>query len=233
MLCLGFFHLSALAQFEDAEYVKEEAGIPDKPGPKFVIKTNPLAIISGEIPLFTSEYRLLGEYIPDYRQSYNAGISLFTMGPILRAALNQDSVFATSGFTSRDFAVLGYRIQAGYRFYPLYMLKWSYLSEFVPPEGFYLYGLVSHSDARFFLRSDPNTQIQFAHTSITLNLGYQLLVEDDITLDFYVGSGYKSNQVLERSAAGSSVITSAFDESTFIYNSNVKINFGIHIGYVF
>lgn len=224
--------LQTHAQF-DEDYVQEQPKPVVGGKPQFLLKTNPLAIISGEIPVFTSEYRLLGEYIPDNKQSYNFGVSLFTMGPLLRQALDNDSSLAGSNISSTDFRVLGYRLQAGYRFYPFYLLKKTYLSEIEVPEGFYVYGLVSHSDARFYIRNNRTNQIQFSHTSVTLNLGYQLLIVDDIFFDVYAGAGYKNNQVVEISPGSSNVVTREFADIGFIYGTNLKINLGLHIGYRF
>ncbi len=219
-------------QFEE-EYVEERQYNIEKPGPKFVLKTNPLAILSGEIPIVTSEYRILLEYVPDYKQSYTGGVSLFTMSPILRSVINSDSSLKNIGLNSTDFSLLGYRIQGGYRLYPLGLINKSATEGTFPPKGLYLFGLISYSDARFFQNGNSSTQIQFSHASATLNIGYQFIIDADFSLDLYFGSGYKNNQILEVSRSGRNVISQDLIGDTFIYNSNIKINFGINFGIVF
>lgn len=226
LLALGSF-----AQFDD--YVEENPIEQVKQGPTFVFKTNPLSVISGEIPFFTSEYRALLEYIPDYKSSYSGGVSLFTMGPILKAALNQDTAFQNANFTAKDFALLGYRIQLGYRLYPIGMINKSVIDGTFPPKGLFLFGLVSYSDARLFLRSNRGNQIQFSHFSLSGNVGYQFVFDDVFTLDLYFGAGYKNNQVNEVSRTNTRVITNQFGDDLFIYNNHLKVNFGVNLGFVF
>lgn len=228
LILIGF---SLSAQFED--YVEESYEINKvKSGPKFIFKTNPLSLISGEIPLLTSEYRGLLEYVPDYKSSYTAGISFYTMGPILKAAFEQDSSMKGSGFTVQDFALLGYRAQLGYRIYPQGMGSKNAIDGTFPPKGFFLFGLVSYSDARLFLRSNRSNQIQFSHFNITANTGYQFVIDDVFTIEVYLGAGYKKNQINEISRTNSRSISNQLGEESFIYDNNLKINFGFNFGII-
>ena len=232
LIALVFINLSLSAQFDD--YVDEShVAVEKNSGPKFVFKTNPLAILSGEIPIFASEYRAVVEYVADYKSSFTGGVSLYTMSPILKAVLDQDSSFVNSGFTAQNFALLGFRLQLGYRIYPMAMVNKSAIDGTFPPEGFFLFGLVSYSDARFFLRNNRGDQIQFSHLNITANAGYQFVFEELFTLDLYLGTGYKNNQIIEVSRTNRRALSGSITEDTFIYDSNLKINFGINFGIVF
>ena len=229
-LLICSFSLSA--QFE--EYV-EESHEPNKQnsGPKFVFKTNPLAVLSGEIPIFASEYRGVIEYVADYKSSYTGGVSLYTMSPFLKSSLEQDSSFQNAGVTAQDFALLGFRLQLGYRLYPLAMVNKNAIDGTFPPKGLFLFGLVSYSDARLFQRANRSDQIQFSHLNITANAGYQFVFDELFTLDLYLGAGYKNNQIIEVSRTNRKVINDDMINDLFIYDSNLKINLGINIGIIF
>ena len=220
------------AQFEDHA---EESHADEKKetGPKFIFKTNPLSVLSGEIPIITSEYRGILEYVADYKSSYTAGISVYTMGPILKTALGQDSAFTGAGFTAQDFALLGFRAQLGYRFYPLGMANKGAIGSTLPPKGVFLFGLVSYSDARLFLRSNSSNQIQFSHFNATANVGYQFVIEKLITFEIYLGTGYKNNQIIEVSRTNRQAIGNQLAPDSFIYDSNLKVNFGFNFGIIF
>ncbi|UTW62041.1 hypothetical protein KFE98_18825 [bacterium SCSIO 12741] len=197
-----------------------------------IIKTNPLAIVSGEIPLYSAEFRLLGEYVTGPRTGVVLGASYLGMGLILRSALDADSI--NTGYSSWDYGFNGFRLQGGFRYYikkPGVRLT---DPDFKPaPGGFYVMGLVSYSNAKYYLKQYPNEYYRFNFISYTLNVGVQFLLGDKLVLDPYWGLGYKQNQVFEVINQSSRRINDPDLQDDFIFGSNLKINIGINMGFRF
>lgn len=210
--------------YVDKAFIKEVAKFNTR---KLIIKVNPLAIISGNIPLYSSEFRLVGELVSGPKTSLILGVSYLGMGPLLRSLL--DSIGAPTGQSSWDFGFNGFRIQAGFRYY----LKKPRLKitdpKFKPaPRGFYIFPLISYSTAKFYLKSDKDNFDRFTHLSVTMNVGVQFLLGDKMTLDPYWGIGYKKNTITD--PGGTSRLSSADLQGDFIYGTNIKLNFGLNLG---
>lgn len=196
---------------------------------KFIIKTNPIAILSGDIPFFSSEFRLVGEFVTGPKTGLVLGASYLGMGLILRSAIEQDSSGTPTGESSWDYGFNGYRVQAGFRYYVKNPRLKITDPKFNPaPRGFYLFPLISYSSAKFYQKSDPDDYIQFIHLNVTMNVGVQFLLGDRMTLDPYIGVGYKKNTVTDRNRT-SILDTTELDES-FIYGTNIKLNLGLNLG---
>ena len=82
-----------------------------------VLKTNPLAMLMGDIPYVSTEYRLLGEFVTGPKTSIAAGVSYLGMSPWLRAIIENSSNGSGTTLNSWDFAFNGFRLQLGARRY--------------------------------------------------------------------------------------------------------------------
>lgn len=223
------------AQFEDikpensTDYINYE-----QPKHTFNIKSNPFSVISGDIPVFSAEYRLIAEYIPNRKTSISFGLSYLGLGPLIRAIASLDSTFQSNGNSPTDLKFRGVRVQTGYRLYLNSLLTKTATSKTeIPPEGVFVYGLFSYSRAKFFDRKFPQYYADFILLSATLNVGYQFLLTDQITFELYFGGGYKNNQIFEVSPTNRRRINEDWIKNNFIYGNNTKINFGFNFGVAF
>lgn len=190
-----------------------------------IIKTNPLAILWGSIPL-TAEYRVMIELTSSRNQSNQIGISYLGKSPVLK--LFEDSIEELNLLIVR-----GIRFQASHKFYinKLGDLLGLPYSEYAP-HGLYISPHLSYSTAKFstkFLNSQ-DVFIKGTHFNVNLLAGYQL-IRDFWALDFFAGLGYKKNTWIEQDQQNSiNINTSDFGK---FYNSPVKLNLGFNVGVVF
>ena len=150
-----------------------------------IIKTNPLTILWGSIPL-TAEYRVMVEQTSSKNQSDQIGISYLGKSPVLK-------LFEDSTEDSNLLIVRGFRFQASHKFYinKLGDLLGLPFSEYAP-HGLYISPHLSYSTAKFstkFLNS-RDVFIRITHFNVNFLVGYQL-IHDFWALDFFVGLGYK------------------------------------------
>ncbi|MGB0403455.1 MAG: hypothetical protein ACPGEG_05110 [Salibacteraceae bacterium] len=199
-----------------------------------ILKINPLALISGDIPFYTGEYRLVAEWVTSHKTSVTIGVSYLTMSIAERILTELDTTFKNAGGSTWDYAVNGYRIQAGFRYY----LKPQGLKisdpKFNPaPKGPYIFALGSYSSARSYERAYKDEYLLFTHWSVTMNFGYQILMGEKMTLDPYVGFGYKNNTVYDNKNKIPPKGLLETPEMQFIYGNHLKVNIGINLGFRF
>ena len=231
-----FFSGISLAQITsefgtvDSSFVEKTKNYNNR---NLILKINPLAIVSGDIPFFSGEFRVVGEWVTSHKTSVSIGASYLGMSLLQRMAYELDTAFKNSGGSSWDYGFNGFRIQAGFRFYlknPA--LKISDPNFHPAPKGPYLFALGSYSQAKEYEKANKNDYLLYEHWSITINFGYQILMGDKMTLDPYVGFGYKKNTVYNSSNIP---LSGVFDtpEMVFIYERNLKINLGLNLGFRF
>jgi hypothetical protein len=198
-------------------------------GRKIILKTNPAAILSGDIPLLTGEFRILGEWVTGPKTSVVAGVSYLGMGLLYRNFIDNDTTSTASGISSWDYGVNGFRVQAGFKYYLKNPRIPITSPDFNPaPQGIYLQPLFSYSTAKYYIKARPDDYYQFTHWSVTANVGIQFLVGERITMDPFFGLGYKQHKI---DNFGSTAPISQTDlDGSFIYDTNLKINLGFNLG---
>ena len=203
--------------------------------PKSVLSTNPMSmLLSSEIAFFTSEYRLVGEFVTGQKSSLLLGLSYMGMGPILAAAINQDTSMKQGGYNSQNFTMTGFRLQLGYRFYFLKKGIGPNHESYNPATfGFYIFPRLSYSKAEFYLTSQKSDRLRIQFYNASLNTGYQFLVGKHLVFDVFVGAGYKNNQILEINGSSTSQMNDPEIEESFLFGSPLKINIGSAIGIAF
>lgn len=229
LLSLGAINTNAQENewgYVDSSLVEKAEKFNDR---KLIIKTNPLAIISGDVPILSSEFRVLSEWVTGPKASVVVGASYLGFGLIMRQAIDGDS---TSTISSWDYKYNGFRVQGGFKYY----LKNPNIRitdpDFNPaPQGVYLMPLVSYSKSKLSLRNGSNENYQFVMFSVTANVGIQFLLGKRITMDPYIGLGYKDNQVFYDPGNGTSQITNDTPTEGFIFASPLKINMGFNLGF--
>jgi len=236
ILCIGFFAFAVISSFAqdynefgyvDSSFIKKASKFNTK---KVILKTNPLAILSGDIPIFSSEFRLVGEFVTSPKTSVVLGASYLGMGLLLRAAYDNDTNFTSQGLSSWDIGFNGFRIQGGFKYY----LKNPRISisdpDFKPaPGGFYIYPMASYSTAKYYEKVNKDDYFRFTHWSVTMNIGVQFLMGERITLDPYLGVGYKKNTITDSSGLTPADLVEEMKDS-FIYGANLKLNLGLNMG---
>lgn len=201
--------------------------------PNIILRSNPMALLlTSEIPILTSEWKVESEFSVGPKSGLVLGASYLSMGPVLRTVIDQDTSLAHSGYTSNSFAMIGYRVQFGYRYYP--KRKKPNEAGYKPaPFGFYLYPRFSYANSILFLRQNRTDQIRIQFMNVTLNSGYQFLIANFVALDIYFGLGYKKNELFEQNRTNTKKITDQELQDLFIIGSPIKINLGTSIGIAF
>jgi hypothetical protein len=188
--------------------------------PPLLLKTNPLAILWGPIPL-TAEYRLVAEITTGRRQSAQIGISY------LGTSLAWKTVETVAQVPNKyQFRIKGWRIQVAHKFYLINRKKYA-------PFGFYISPNVSYSNAQISIglqRYYRQSYYDFRHFNANLLIGVQMGRNSRLTMDIFSGIGYKKNTVFYHFNS-SRIIQYDTKEFGEFYNSSVKLLFGINFGW--
>lgn len=193
-----------------------------------VIKTNPLPILWGPVPL-TAEFRIVREITVATNQSMELGFSYLGKSPlfsILENGLNQNNQV--------KMYVSGFRLQMAHKFYINEVLEKMEMSDFdYAPVGFYIAPHISYSSAKFTYKSLNRYDVYIRGTHFNINLlgGYQTLIDDQLAIDFFAGMGYKKNTWTEHSPPNN-IVPVDMGLGSF-YNSNVKLILGFNAGITF
>lgn len=148
-------------------------------GPKFVIKTNPLPMLGGQIPL-TNEYRLVFEMKTGAKQSVQLYGSYMGKSPFL-SLVERYSYELDDNFR---LGVSGFRVQAMYKFY--------LLNKSEAPEGLYVGPNISFATAKMWDKNYTPDYVHAYYTSGSIIGGYQLIA-GHFAFDVYAGLGLKRN----------------------------------------
>ncbi|MCF8298519.1 MAG: hypothetical protein K9J13_13310 [Saprospiraceae bacterium] len=221
LIILIFFQLSVYSQFNNSS--KKDSIYDKKLNPFLygdIIKTNPLPIIWGVIP-FTSEYKLIYEMVTQPKQSISLGASY--LGKTILWDLFQDTTQTVYG--QPEIKISGYRVQGMYKFY--FTNKYA-------PRGLFIGPHISYSSAKYTYQQ---TQINYnylkiSHFNVNCLIGYQDVIFDLISIELFVGAGYKNNIWEEHKTKTNFRVIKDNDMSNF-YNSHQKFMAGFNIGVAF
>ncbi len=188
----------------------------ENPRRKFVLKTNPVAMVWGPVtsffrddaiyPLF-SEYRIVGEMRLNENSSLQAGASY------LGRPFVNNSPFRDGNTVS------GYRIQG--------MVKYYFRKKAMT--GIYLGPYASYVNGTDKSNVDPREYRSFVHTSVCLLFGYQVITPFRFTVDMNVGGGYRNNLWYRYSAFS---IPEKLNGSNSVMDY-IKLMVSANIGYAF
>ncbi|MGD1848667.1 MAG: hypothetical protein ACFB10_25030 [Salibacteraceae bacterium] len=201
----------------------------------FVIKTNPGAIVWGQIPL-TAEYRVGFETVTGVNQSAQFDLSYFRKSPIVTAV--EDSIASGSNYDLR-LRVRGFRIQTQYRFYLNRMFDGlmggdPYLA--TAPNGLFIAPHVSYAQASFSTRNASRFDVytNVSHLNINLLSGFQL-VFGGISMEAFMGLGWKQNRWVEYELGSKRVLSrdELRDLMFPLYASPIKLSGGFNFGIAF
>jgi len=214
LLMLGKTYVLAAS---DADTLKLIA--PERKGyyQPLVIKTSPTALLWGGIFPYTTEFRLMLEVTSSRTQSEQVSISY--LGPNFLLA----TVAAVSNI---KFKASGWRLQYAHKFYLIRKKKFA-------PYGFYVAPLVSYANARIFLGRQSyykREYLDFRHFNINAIIGIQIGKFHRVTMDSYVGLGYRKNRVYAHYANNTVVPRNTADFGE-LYNLPLNAVFGINLGY--
>jgi hypothetical protein len=191
----------------------------------FYLKTNPLAVLVGPIPL-TAEYRIAVEAVANNRVSYQVSGSYLNKS-LLFSLLQNDSANAPVG---SDFKFPGYRLQGEARFYFVKFQQEKIKKENVVPSGFYSAINVSYSFAKLGRKAQAYPVLEFANFNINWLFGGQIIAGESIGADLFLGIGYKQNSLtnvdyrLRRTNL-------SLEENGFqgYYGSNLRVSLGMNL----
>lgn len=228
LVCTG--HLAA-QQFDYIDTTDLARVSKHKPLRKeLIIKTNPGSILFGHFFPVASEYKIVAEAVLSNRGSLHGGLSYYSMSPWLRSLLNSDSLMKQQRLSATDFVMYGFRFQIGYRYYLKDPTEEYLPGDAIAPGGFYLMPHYSWSFIDFKYKGGGYREV-FYLQNITCNFGYQVLINDQWTLDMFVGLGYKHNRVYT-DQGGRLVVNKAYGEEVpILFKNPVKINLGFMLGY--
>lgn len=195
-----------------------------------IIKTNPIALIFGCIPFYTSEFRLVNETTVSLYQSVYFGASYLFKSPILSSA-EKDTSINPDGIHLK---VTGFRVQAGYKFYINGWIasKRNQLKG-LAPKGFYVSPHISYASAKIYTNYSKTVGVYERRTffNVDVQAGYQLLAKRKFALDVFTGFGYMKNDIIYHENSSNYQVDSS--EDGYFYNSNLKIVFGFNLGFAY
>jgi hypothetical protein len=181
-----------------------------------IIKTSIFSPFFWQLPA-TGEYRLVGEYMFNKNQSVQLGASYLTRS-IFFALLQK--MAASSG--AAKVAMNGYRIQGAYKYY-FYNRKFR-------PEGFYLAIHSSFASVKANFKDYPDDYQLLEHFNISLLIGGQVIIRNRVSIEIFMGPGFKNNSYISRARNGYGVFI--FEELGSSYYSHFKLTTGINMGIV-
>lgn len=194
--------------------------------PSMVFKTNPLMILWADLPL-AAEYRIGMEYINGRHTATEIDIAYLGKSPLV--AIYEDSLAGDD----INLKIYGFRFQASHRIYLNGLFpKLAYTYTDYSPQGMYIAPHVSIGQVRVTTRywGPRQTFFEITHFSMNMLIGRHFYYPNHITLDVYVGAGYKQNRWDEYENGKLTQHDPVFLGD--YYHSNLKLllgfNFGIH-----
>lgn len=217
-LALTLLLLSFSVQSQNIKEIKEKINSYNR-HVSTILKTNPFAIFWGSIP-FTAEYRLVEEVKVGTQQSISVGISYLGKSPIVK--MIEDTLIPNNKIR---FYIKGIRLQYAHRFY-FTRYKQAPFGRFVGIQA-------SYSTAKASLKyySSQNKYVKAMHFNINAVYGKQRTLGDNLSLEYYIGMGYKNN--IWYSVSNPHVIKPVRKEDMGFYGTPVNFVFGMNIGFGF
>ncbi|MBI2966577.1 MAG: hypothetical protein HYY40_02025 [Bacteroidetes bacterium] len=160
-----------------------------------VLKINPLPIVWGSVP-FTSEYRVVLEYVTGSQQSSQVSIAYLAKNWMFKL----DTSVAAEGLIIR-----GFRFQGTFKFYmnnSMPVLANLINDNPYAPLGPYLAPHVSFATAKitYDYWNSRYYYIRGNQFNVALLAGYQFTILNVIAVDLFTGLGYKNNEWITREA---------------------------------
>lgn len=163
--------------------------------PQWVMKTNPLRVLWGPLPL-TAEYRLNVETIQSRYQSSQVGFSYLGESPLISFLFNQANAQNSNGYMSYDLQIRGARLQFAHKFYLRGVFPWldpgGTLSSYAP-NGYYIAPYFSASYGEVRVNHAARPFLEMTHLNANLILGRQIFFWEVFAVDLYMGVGVKEN----------------------------------------
>ena len=206
------------AQKADSDSMMYQADIAYPLEYEGVLKTNPLSVLWGSIPL-TSEYMVVYEFVTAPQQSSQIGLSYISKSPVLKAF--EDTIPDLKLLTAN-----GVRIQLSHRIYLLGSYDFA-------PRGWYIAPQVSYATVKVSTKhfSSRDVYLRITHFNVNLLSGWQWVYSNNYTLDLFTGLGYKDNIWEEHDPQ--TTISLDNDDVGGWYSGNVKFSIGFHLGIAF
>jgi hypothetical protein len=209
------YFITSKAQNGSFDYGKYETPQAYRSTTKFGIAS----LLWGHVP-FTSEYKVLHDFVNSPYTSTQLGLSLFSGGPLLRSLNNNQPPTQGDKYT-----MFGYRLQGTQKFY---LNKNSYA-----PEGWYIGPHISYSYCRFSTQNllQVGYFVQLQQINVCGVVGYQK-ISNRLVTDFYLGLGYKNNtDVVINGGSGLSRTSIDFYKDAPFYSGNVRFMLGVNLGF--
>jgi hypothetical protein len=199
---------------------------------EIILKTNPGSILFGHFFPVCSEYKMVAEAVVSRLGGVHLGLSYYAMSPWLKSVINNDSSMANAGLKATDFAMNGFRFQVGYRFYLADPTVPKAERMAGAPGGFYLMPHYSYSQIELKYKGGGYRE-RFYLQNLTVNFGYQVILDPRWVLDMYIGAGYKNNKVLTDHGGRWVANKTYAEEVPILFRNPVKLNLGFMLGYRF
>lgn len=183
-----------------------------------VLKTNPLFMLWGSIPL-TAEFMALYEFVSAPQQTSQIGLSYISKSPILKAF--EDTIPDLKLLTAS-----GVRLQLSHRLYILSDYDYA-------PRGLYISPQISYATVKVSTKHFSSRDVYVRVTQFNANMlmGWQWIYDSDYTLDIFGGLGYKDN-IWEGHNAQTTISLDNDDFGPY-YAGPIKLTIGFHIGIAF
>ncbi|GAB5539610.1 MAG: hypothetical protein Salg2KO_17130 [Salibacteraceae bacterium] len=173
----------------------------DKPSKTVFLKLNPLALLSGTIPVYSGELRGVAEIVASERATYSFGGSFLYKSPIFEPLLS--GPLAVGGNNDR---LWGYRFQTEFRYYYLKFTNKKKLSKILIPSGLYASLHGSYASAVYRDRDNPFPYYEFLQVDANVLVGMQVMISDAVGLDMFTGLGYKNYAITRKIGSNSRLI---------------------------
>jgi len=190
--------------------------------PNRVFKTNPLRVLWGPIP-FTSEFRLVVEQTIHPKQSFLLGLSYLGKSPFIY--LIEDSAFRSA---NSKIIIRGFRVQVAHVYYPS--------KQTLAPNGFYISPSISISSAKLsnhYAYKNFGYYVNAVYYNASVLTGYQLIFDDNIAIDMFLGLGYQEKIWTEHNLSKRFFRVVDNDEIGVIFKTPIKITLGFNVGFAF
>lgn len=197
--------------------------------PLSIIKTNPLPILWGPIPL-TSEYRLIYETSTFYNQSVSIGVSYLGKNMLVNLFSLIDSSLRSDW---EKLKIRGIRGQISYKFF----IGKKKPHKIYGPHGLYIGPLLSYSSAKVtdeYFSVRRNFYMKFANFNLNCITGLQIIAFNKFSFDMFSGLGYRYNVFIVNYLNQpniSRMIILPLDDVPFF--KNLKFTLGFNLGYCF
>ncbi|MCS6819500.1 MAG: hypothetical protein RMJ53_09260 [Chitinophagales bacterium] len=184
-----------------------------------MIKFSPFSPIVGQLPI-SGELRCVYERFVTHNNSVTIGGSFNYLNLAYRLL-----VFLVDTAVRGRINLIGGRVQAGYRIYPL--------SGFKAPEGFWFGPTISYNYARLYIVRSNGSTLDYHLFNTGMLAGYQLNFQKHWYFEAFGGLGYKNNI---------GIYTDGLSGRKERYNigfpplpvlRHIKIYLAVHFGYAF